>query len=157
MRGTIWTALVLLLSGVDALRVGVAPLCGAQRAAAATMQLAPAPAKTKTRQVTDGGGSGKGGSGPAAIVAKPKLMKNTEEVPMHKVILLGDEDYEEEPVCEALVRVIPDLKGEAKEKYLEAQKTGKSLLIVVPFETGEFYQEQLAREDPMIFAELEQE
>jgi len=28
---------------------------------------------------------------------------------------------------------------------------------VVPFETGEFYQEQLAREDPMIFAELEQE
>jgi len=100
MRGTIWTALVLLLSGVDALRVGVAPLCGARRAAAATMQLAPAPAKTKTRQVTDGGGSGKGGSGPAAIVAKPKLMKNTEEVPMHKVILLGDEDYEEEPVRE---------------------------------------------------------
>ena len=29
-------------------------------------------------------------------------------------------------MCEALVRVIPDLKGEAKEKYLEAQKTGAS-------------------------------
>jgi len=116
-------------------------------------------------------------------------------------------------VCDALVRVIPEVKGEAKQKYMEAQKTGaaahamrppragplpripggpsartrrvpllrrwlgvcsaggraadrarppprppgKSLLVVVPFETGEFYQEQLAREEPMIFAELEKE
>ena len=34
---------------------------------------------------------------------------------------------------------------------------GKSLLVVVPFEHAELYQEQLAREDPMIFADLEEE
>jgi hypothetical protein len=27
-------------------------------------------------------------------------------------------------VCEALVRVIPEVKAEAKQKYMEAQKTG---------------------------------
>jgi len=34
---------------------------------------------------------------------------------------------------------------------------GKSLLVVVPFEHAELYQELLAREDPMIFADLEEE
>ena len=38
-----------------------------------------------------------------------------------------------------------------------ACSAGKAQLVVVPFEQGEFYQEQLAREDPMIFAELEKE
>jgi hypothetical protein len=84
-------------SGAGALRIGVA-LPATKLRAVAAMQLAPAPTKTRTFQTTDGGGGGKGGAGPAAVVAKPKRKANTEETPMWKVILLGDEDYEEEPV-----------------------------------------------------------
>lgn len=57
--------------------------------------------------------------------------------------------------------VIPDIENmrQASERYQEAQKSGKSLLVVVNKELGEAYVEQLARADPemIVFAELEEE
>lgn len=97
LLSVIMAALCASRIGVGALRIGAA-LPAAKMRAVAVMQLAPAPTKTRTFQTTDGGGGGKGGAGPAAVVAKPKRKANTEETPMWKVILLGDEDYEEEPV-----------------------------------------------------------
>jgi len=88
---------VALFVGSDALLVGAALPARVTRAATA-MQLAPTPTKTRTFQTTDGGGSGKGGGAPTLAIAKPKRKEATEETPMWKVILLGDDDYEEEPV-----------------------------------------------------------
>ena len=60
-----------------------------------------------------------------------------------------------------LKSVIPDIQNDrqATERYIEAQNTGKSLLIVVPKELGEAYVEQLARCDPqmIVYADLEEE
>ena len=46
-------------------------------------------------------------------------------------------------VITVLTSVIPDIQNDrqAKERYIEAQNTGKSLLIVVPKELGEAYVE----------------
>ncbi|KAL1529266.1 hypothetical protein AB1Y20_000220 [Prymnesium parvum] len=126
-----------------------------------TMQMAPAPLKTRTKQTfsTSDGGKGGGKSGGAAQVAKPKRKSHTEDVPMWKVIMLGDEEYEEDPVCEVLLQVIPEIGNlrQAQEKYREAELTGKSMLLVVPKEHAESYVEQLIRADPMVYAEIEEE
>ena len=78
---------------------------------------------------------------------------------MWKVILLGDEEYEEDPVCEVLKAVIPEIDNlrQAAEKYQEAQATGKALLLVVPKEQAEHYVEQLVRADPMVYGSIEEE
>ena len=80
---------------------------------------------------------------------------------MWKVILLGDADYEEDPVCDVLKGVIPDIDNDrdAKEKYLECQETRRALLIVVPKEHAESYVEQLARADPdyIVYSQIEEE
>lgn len=64
-------------------------------------------------------------------------------------------------VCTVLQGVIPEISNErqAKERYEEAQLTGKSLLVTVPKEHGELYVEQLARADPemIVFATIEEE
>lgn len=115
---------------------------------------------TQTRQINKAGAGGGGAKGrPGAQVAKPKRKVHTEEVPLYKVILLGDEDYEEDPVCEVLLNIIPDIENlrQASEVYQTAQSTGKALLLVVPQEIAEAYVEQLIRADPMVYAELEQE
>jgi hypothetical protein len=76
------------------------------RAPTVTAQLAPAPLKVKQRTVTTGPGGGKGGGGgaPTAAIAKPKRKAHTEDVPLYKVLLLGDEEYEEDPVRAAASR-----------------------------------------------------
>ena len=60
-----------------------------------------------------------------------------------------------------LKEVIPEIENlrQAQEKYDEAQKTGKSLLLIANKELGEAYIEQLARADPemIVFAEMEEE
>jgi len=96
--------LAFYVSGLDALLIGVGRPVPVPRGAVA-MQLAPSPTKTRTFQRTDGGGSGKGGGAPTVNIAKPKMKEATEDVPMWKVILLFDEDYEEDPVrppCEPM-------------------------------------------------------
>ena len=128
----------------------------------AWMQAAPAKPKTQTKSKTftqggDGGGKGKGGG--AVETAKPITKRTTEECPMWKVLLLGDDEYEEDPVCEVLEAVMPNIENQrtAKEHYDEAQAHGKSMLIVVAQELAEAYVEQLQRADPMVFAEIEEE
>lgn len=103
---------------------------------------------------------------------------------MWKVIMLGDEEYEEDAVCEVLLQaseylsllevphccfasscffyclqVIPEIGNlrQAQEKFKEAEVTGKAMLLVVPKEHAESYVEQLIRSDPMVYAEIEQE
>ena len=132
------------------------------------MQAGPAPAiakpKTVTRQVTKGPGGGDGGGGsPAAAIARPKRKADTEDVPMWKVLLLGDDSYEENPeiVYEILKECIPEIPNlrDAQQRFEEAQKTGKSLLVSVPKEHGEMYVEQLARcnEEMIVYADIEEE
>ena len=90
----------LLLAATDALTVGSAARPGVVRCATITAQMAPAPTKTRQKVKTNGpGGGGSGGGAPTAAVAKPKLKRVTEDVPLWKVLLLGDNDYEEDPVC----------------------------------------------------------
>lgn len=118
--------------------------------------------KTSTKQATFSttGGGGGGQGGPAAVVAKPIQKSVTEDAPMWKVLLLGDEEYEEDPVCDVLCAVMPEVIADArqaKEKYDEAMNVGKALLVLAPFEHAEMYQEQLARADPMVFAQIEEE
>ena len=64
-------------------------------------------------------------------------------------------------VCTVLKEVIPEIADlrQAQEKYDEAQKLGKSLLLIVNKELGEAYVEQLARADPemIVYADLEKE
>ena len=82
----------------------------------------------------------------------------TEDAPRYKVLLLGDEEYEEEHVIERLVDVVDDVdKKQSIEIFYSAQKGGKGLVGVYPLEVSEFYVEQLARSEPMIFSELEKE
>ena len=87
---------------------------------------------------------------------------DADEMLQYKVILLGDEEYEPDPVCDVLVKVIPDIENvvQAKDKYEEAMgPVGKSLLMICPKEHAEGYAEQLIRADPemMVFAEIEEE
>ena len=85
--------------------------------------------------------------------------KDMEAEPMCKVIMLGDDEYEVDPVCEVLQTVIPDIENfkQAKEKYDECDSTGKAMLLVVPKEHAEAYVEQLIRAEPMVYAEIEEE
>ena len=60
-----------------------------------------------------------------------------------------------------LMEVIPEIENlrQATERYQEAQKSGKSLLVVVPKEHAEMYVEQLARRDPeiIVYADIEED
>jgi len=126
------------------------------------MQAAPAKPKTQTKSKTftqggDGGGRGKGGG--AVETAKPITKRTVEECPMWKVLLLGDDEYEEDPVCEVLQAVMPNIENQraAREHFDEAQAQGKSVLILVAEEIAEAYVEQLQRADPMVYAEIEED
>jgi len=153
---------------VTALNLGAAaaaPHKCSHRTSAIQCQAAPqiAKPKTQTKQTfkTAGGGGGGGGGAPGAQIAKPKRKAHVEDVPMWKVILLSDEEYEQDPVCSVLVSVIPGIENDrqAGERYQEAMSTGRSLLVVQPKEQAEFYVEQLARCDPemIVFSQIEEE
>lgn len=97
-----------LLESTGGLLLGAhGPVSSPSRSLPPHMQMAPAPLKTRTKQTFKTGDGGKGGGkgGAAAQIAKPKRKTHIEEVPLWKVILLGDEDYEEDPVCEVLLQV----------------------------------------------------
>lgn len=156
--------LLCVLACASALHVGVPARAPAavSRAAVSMAGAAPAKPKTVTRQKTAGpkGGGGKGG-GPALEIAKPKRKSQTEDVPMWKVLLLGDEDYECDPVCDVLRGVMPEINNEreAKALYDECMAGGKALLMVCPKEHAEGYVEQLARADPdmIVYSEIVEE
>ena len=85
--------------------------------------------------------------------------QHTEDCPMWKVLLLGDDEYEEDPVCEVLKAQIPDIENlsQAKVVFEEAQASGKAVLLIAPKEHAEGYVEQLIRADPMVYSEIEEE
>mmetsp|Transcript_874 Transcript_874/g.2473 ORF Transcript_874/g.2473 Transcript_874/m.2473 type:complete len:169 (-) Transcript_874:89-595(-) len=122
---------------------------------------APAPAtKTKTRTVTKPktGGPSKPAQQQKVHVAKPKRATESAYVPMWKVLLLGDEDYEEDPVVGVIREVLPDIPmDEIREKYHQAQATGDSLLTVVNQEHAEAFVSQFHRATPMVFADAQPE
>ena len=95
--------LVALVAPIHALQLGVPaavrPAAPISRASV-HLQLAPAPLKQKTKQTTDGGGKGPGGGGGGAQlqIAKPKRKLEREDVPLFKVLLLGDAEYIEDNV-----------------------------------------------------------
>ena len=160
-----WRALVLVLaaacSSCSALQLGSAARCASRARVAMAGGPAPAVPKTRTRQVTRTAKPqvGKPQQKQKVQNAKPAMKKEMEEEPMWKVVMLGDEEYECDPVCDVLQTVIPDIENfkQAKEKYDEAESTGKSMLIVVPKEHAEAYVEQLIRAEPMVYAEIEEE
>ncbi|KAJ1468931.1 hypothetical protein T484DRAFT_1853665 [Baffinella frigidus] len=81
-------------------------------------------------------------------VGPPKLDKKAksqeDETPMFKVILLGDNDYEQAHVVVQITKTIPSVqKEEALKNFVEAQMTGSSVIIVVTEEHAEHYAQQL--------------
>ncbi|GMH46702.1 hypothetical protein TrVE_jg374 [Triparma verrucosa] len=95
-----------------------------------------------------------------AKVAQPQTRGSheTEDAPRYKVILIGDEEYDEEHVIERMVDVVDDVDKKASiEIFHSAQQGGKGLVGVYPLEQSEHYVEQFLRSEPMIFTELEKE
>lgn len=92
----------LLVVPAAALQIGAAPRTPlpAVRCSQIVAQLAMPETKTKQRVSTGdpGGGGGKGGGSPSLQIAQPKRKVESEDCPLWKVILLGDEDYESDPV-----------------------------------------------------------
>ncbi|GJQ14300.1 hypothetical protein GpartN1_g6091.t1 [Galdieria partita] len=87
-------------------------------------------------------------TGSGAARAKPKRKTQQEFVPMFKVILLGDEEYDQVAVVQALLKVIPKMEqAEARRIFHEAQSTGESIICIVEKEHAEFYAQQLKREE----------
>ena len=93
-----------------------------------------------------------------AGLTRPKMKRktDTEFVPMWKVILIGDEEYEERYVVQVLVKNIPKLdKNEARRIYHEAQTQGEALIIVVAQEHAEFFATMLKRSELYVRIEPE--
>ncbi|CAM9380521.1 unnamed protein product [Chrysoparadoxa australica] len=87
---------------------------------------------------------------------KSKRVTQEDNVPMFKVLLLGDEGYQREHVLLACQEIIPECDNKRSvEIFEEAQKTGQSLCGVYPEEEAELYVQQFTRAEPMIFSELE--
>ena len=93
---------------------------------------------------------------------QPKLQRKNEDVPMWKLILLGDGDYQQDPVVSVLTQVcketVPNERA-AVAIYEECMKTGRSLVGLHPKEIAEMYVEQLARADPemIVYSEIEED
>ena len=68
-------------------------------------------------------------------VAPPETRERTDsaEVPMWKVILLGDDEYDESYVKQSLKQVVEGMTTQAADKcYNEASLHGASELVIVP-------------------------
>lgn len=87
--------------------------------------------------------------------ARPRRKTQADEVPMYKVILLGDEEYVEAHVVTQLQKTVQIEKKEATRIFHEAQQTGSSIVCVVCEEHAEFYAQQLKRQE--IFVTIEKD
>ena len=77
---------------------------------------------------------------------------------MYRLMLLGDEEYEQAHVVERLCAILDDVdEGAAASILKQAQIAGKAMCGKYPFEHAEMYKEQLARSDPLIYSDLEEE
>eukprot|EP00173_Palmaria_palmata_P001811 Plantae.Rhodophyta-Palmaria_palmata.ctg20596.p1 GENE.Plantae.Rhodophyta-Palmaria_palmata.ctg20596~~Plantae.Rhodophyta-Palmaria_palmata.ctg20596.p1 ORF type:complete len:181 (+),score=31.29 Plantae.Rhodophyta-Palmaria_palmata.ctg20596:204-746(+) len=94
-------------------------------------------------------------AGKGSAKARPKRKTQSDEVPMFKVILLGDAEYEEGHVTTQLQKICQVDKGKAAKVFAEAQASGSSVVCVVPEEHAEFYAQQLKRAE--IFVTIEKD
>jgi ATP-dependent Clp protease adaptor protein ClpS len=95
-------------------------------------------------------------AGKGAAKARPTRKTQSDEVPMYKVILLADPDYEEGHVATQLQKICQISKKEASSKFAEAQANGSSVVVVVPEEHAEFYAQQLKRADIYVTIEKDE-
>lgn len=92
-----------------------------------------------------------------AAKPKRKTVEELEEMPMFKVMLIGDDSYDQEHICKALMDTVEDMDiKRAESAFKVAQEGGLALVAVLAQEPAEFIVEQLTRKEPMIFAELEE-
>eukprot|EP00802_Teleaulax_amphioxeia_P022099 Tamp_22512.p1 GENE.Tamp_22512~~Tamp_22512.p1 ORF type:complete len:170 (-),score=41.79 Tamp_22512:248-757(-) len=157
-------ALVLVLCGLavaSAFHVPALPLrdAGCATTCSISMQLAsPQIAKPKVNIGNPMVGPQQAAGKPKTATPdlKPKQKTQDDETPMFKVILLGDNDYEQSHVVTQITKVIPSVKKEeAIRCFVEAQMTGSSVIITVTEEHAEHYVQQLKRQQ--IYAKMEQE
>lgn len=94
-------------------------------------------------------------AGKGSSKARPKRKTQSDEIPMYKVILLGDAEYEEGHVTTQLQKICQIDKGKAAKVFAEAQASGSSVVCVVPEEHAEFYAQQLKRAE--IFVTIEKD
>jgi len=81
-----------------------------------------------------------------------------EDAPMYKLMLLGDEEYDQAHVIERLCVILEEMdEDQASSVFDQAQISGKAMCGKYPFEHAEMYKEQLVRSDPMIYSDLEEE
>lgn len=88
--------------------------------------------------------------------ARPRRKTQADEIPMFKVILLGDEQYVEAHVVTQLQKTVQITKNEASRVYAEAQSSGSSIVCVVCEEHAEFYAQQLKRADIFVIIEKDE-
>lgn len=88
--------------------------------------------------------------------ARPRRKTQEDEIPMFKVILLGDEEYVEAHVVTQLQKTVQIDKSEATRIFREAQSTGSSVVCVVCEEHAEFYAQQLRRQDIYVVVEKDE-
>ena len=81
-----------------------------------------------------------------------------EDAPMFKLMLLGDDSYDQVHVVERLKDIVDDMDEDAASTvFQQASQEGKAMCGKYPFERAELFKEQLQRSDPMIFTDLEEE
>lgn len=95
-------------------------------------------------------------AGKGAAKARPRRKTQSDEVPMFKVILLGDEEYEEGHVVTQLQKTAGLEKQKAQSCFKEAQATGTSIVCVVCEEHAEFYAQQLRRQEIYVAVEKDE-
>jgi len=91
-------------------------------------------------------------------VALPNRETESKDVPMWKVLLIGDEEYDEAYVVQTIKQVVVNIeRKKCEEVFQEASLHGSAEIIIVPQEHAEHYVQQFHRCDPIVFAACEPE
>merc|ERR1719191_1716558 len=137
------------------------------RAGAPSAQLAPAPTRTRSpgifkaparkRTKSDTGGGGGDGDSRGKRDPTPKPVKVEKAIgPPHRVILLGDEGYDQSIVVSTVRSVVPDVNAQqAMDVFNSAQKNGQEEIITVPEEDAKDYVRKLTHSIPIVYAVAE--
>merc|ERR1712176_811925 len=81
-----------------------------------------------------------------------------EEAPLFKLMLIGDDDYDEVHVVERLCEIVEDMdEDQADTVFKQANQSGKAMCGKYPFERAELFKERLIRSDPMIYSDIEED
>jgi len=133
---------VLVLGSLFHVVSGFTPQPAPRFLARPVLAAAPAPPETKIKQKTAPAQVKEKAKEKTVELAEPMTRTVTEaaEVPMWKVVLLGDEEYDEAYTIQTIQQVCVDItKQKAEQAFNEAQLYMKSELIVVPQVSFMFY------------------